>query len=544
MKTRLAIVFFSFSLFGTVFAQTTAEGVKQFMYERYNSAKETLKQATVKNPSETESWYWLIRTCFAKGEKKQATSYFTTIPANLHDQPLYKVTEGMMALEKADTLKALSSFQAALGNSRKKDPAIQIAIAEVNIDADKGNIAYALDLLNEAARKDKKNPAIYIDKADAYRKLYNGSEAVKNYEEAIELNKTNPIAYYKIGKIYQTQNNEAVFTEYYNNAIKQDAAFAPVYFQLYYYYYFKDVNKAMVYLQKYIANTDTDIKNNYLLTDLYFVSQKYSEAVSEALKLIAAEGSHTKARIYKLLAYSYNELNDNVQAEKNLKQYFEKEADSNYVAKDFELMAKIAEKNNRQDEAAVWYEKAYQLQKDGQEKIDLVKKLTLFYKAHKLYSKQAYWYGQLYNLKANLTNIDIFNWGIANYNAKNYQMADSVFSIYESKYPEQSFGYYWRAKSNAAIDTAMETGIAIPHYESLIKVALKDSANSNTKKWLIQAYGYIAAFKVNKEKQYAGALSCYDKILQLDPGNDDAEKYKVILEKMIESKPADGPKND
>lgn len=544
MKTRLAIVFFSCSLFGTVFAQTTAEGVKQFMYEKYNSAKETLKQATVKNPSETESWYWLIRTCFAKGEKQQAVSYFTTIPANLHDQPLYKVTEGMMALENADTLKALSSFQAALGNSRKKDPAIQIAIAEINIAADKGNIAYALDLLNEAARKDKKNPAIYIDKADAYRKLYNGSEAVKNYGEAIELNKTNPIAYYKIGKIYQTQNNEAVFTEYYNNAIKEDAAFAPVYFQLYYYYYFKDVNKALVYLQKYIANTDTDIKNSYLLTDLYFVSQKYPEAVSEAEKLMAAEGPHTKARIYKLLAYGYNELNDNVKAEKNLKLYFEKEADSNYVAKDFELMAKITEKNNRQDEAAVWYEKACQLQKDGKEKIDLVKKLTRFYKAHKLYSKQAYWYGQLYNLKADLTNIDIFNWGIANYNAKNYQMADSVFSIYESKYPEQSFGYYWRAKSNAAIDTAMETGIAIPHYESLIKVALKDSANSNTKKWLIQAYGYIAAFKVNKEKQYADALSCYDKILQLDPGNDDAEKYKGILEKMIDSKPADGPKNN
>jgi tetratricopeptide (TPR) repeat protein len=144
-----------------------------------------------------------------------------------------------------------------------------------------------------------------------------------------------------------------------------------------------------------------------------------------------------------------------------------------------------------------------------------------------------------------MSNVDIFNWGVANYNAQNYQAADSVFGIYATKYPGQSFGYYWRARSNAAMDTAMETGIAVPFYEELIKVASKDTANANNRKWLIQAYSYVAAFKVNKEKMYTDALAYYDKILQLDPGNDDAEKYKGILEKMIESKSAaDHPQNN
>jgi tetratricopeptide (TPR) repeat protein len=525
-------------------SQTTAEGIKQFNYERYQTAVETLQKVTTKDPSQTEAWYWLIRACFAKGEKQLAETSCKAIPENLHTQPLYKVIRGMIELESSDTVQAYSSFQSALGTGRKKDPFIQEAIAEVNIDAEKGNLNYALSLLNEAEKKDKKNPVIAINKGDAYRKLYNGSEAFRNFQEAVELDRSNPEAYYKIGKIYQSQNNESVFTEYYEKAIKADPAFAPVYFQLYYYYYFKDVNKALVYLQKYIANTDQDTKNTYLLTDLYFVSQKYAESVTEAEKLLLAQGSKVKPRIYKLLAYSYHELNDNINAEKNLKHYFEKDADSNYTAKDFELMADISEKNKQPEEAVIWYEKAFLLEKEGKQKSDLVKRMASFYKKNKQYAKQAYWLGQLNDLHTNLTNVDIFNWGIANYNAKNYQMADSVFAIYENKYPDQSFGYYWRAKSNAAIDTAMETGIAIPHYENLIKVGLKDSANANTRKWLIQAYGYIAAFKVNKEKQYDDALACYDKILQLDPGNNDAEKYKGILEKMIETKPADAPKNN
>ena len=174
-----------------------------------------------------------------------------------------------------------------------------------------------------------------------------------------------------------------------------------------------------------------------------------------------------------------------------------------------------------------------------------MKKLAAFYKTQKHYDKQAYWYEQLYDLSPNnLTNVDVFNWGVANYNARHYVMADSVFAIYTGKYPEQSFGYYWRARSNAAIDTAMETGIAVPHYEDLIKVGLKDSANATTRKWLIQAYGYIAAFKVNKEKQYDEALACYNKILELDPANTDAEKYKGILEKLAETKPNEAPKNE
>lgn len=534
MKNKILLSAISLLFMCISYAQTTADGIKQFHYERPGAATQTFMQVLAKNPSDLEALYWLSRIKLAAVPSDKPIE-LPSIPDQLKEQPLAKVIQGILSLSQGDTIRSMELFNKAIGTERKKDPAIQFAIADAVIDAPKGNLPYAMELLTEAEKKDKKNPWLFIARGDAYRKMYDGSEAFKNYQSALTLDKANPVPYYKIGKIYQTQNNADVFTGYYNDAINADALFGPVYYQLYYYYYSKDVNRAMENLQKYITLSDPGIKNNYLLTDQYFVSGKYAEAIAEAKKIINEESAKTKPRIYKLLAFSYDALKDGRNAGENLKLYFGKAEDSLFTSDDFELMAKIAETNKEDSLVSTWYEKALTLQPDPKKKADLVRKIIAFDKKLKLYEKQAYWFTQLRSLPAEMSNVDIFNWGIANYNAQNYVAADSVFGIYATKYPEQSFGYYWRARSNAAIDTAMATGIAIPHYEEMIRVASKDTANANNRKWLIQAYGYIAAFKVNTEKKYDDALAYYDKILQLDPGNDDAEKYKGILEKMKET---------
>jgi len=343
--------------------------------------------------------------------------------------------------------------------------------------------------------------------------------------------------------MYQKYTNKAmmedVFMEYYTKAINADPEFGQVYYQLYYYYYFKDVNKASDNLQKFIAHTDTDPRITYLLADMYYISKKYKESIAEAQKILVTEGEKSNPRLYKLLAYSYDALNNPQTAGQNLKKYFEVASDTTYAPEDFELMARLSDQNKQNEEAAIWYEKAVMMQKDTAKKAAIVRKLITYNKSQKLYQKQDYWFDQLSSLKVPMNNVDIFSWGVADYNAQNYVKADSIFGLYAAKYPDQTFGYYWRARTNAAIDSAMETGIAVPHYEALIKVAEKDTLNANNRKWLIQAYGYIAAFKVNKEKMYTDALTYYDKILQLDPANVDAEKYKGILEKMIETKTED-----
>jgi len=526
---------------GSLFAQLTNQGKLLYSYERYGTAIQTLKKTVTEHPEDLNALLWLVKSQLAAGYTDSATYSLSKLPAAIMEQPMAKVIRGELLLHKGDSINAQVLFNEAMGTKRKKDPYIQWAIARAMVDVPKSNLLKAINLLEEAGKKDKKNADIYIAIGDAYRKLYDGSSAVRAYQEALEADPQNAYAYYMTGKIYQTQNNVEVFTSYYNKAIQADPDFAPVYYPLYYYYYFRDVNKALEYLQSYIKKSDYSIEHEYMLTDLYYVSKKYQDAIQTAQLILEKKEEKIKPRLYKLMAYSYDGMKDYNNAEQWMKDYFEKEADSNYVAKDFELMGKIAAGKQSLADAVIWYEKAFQLEKDSVNKLNNAKKITAFYKEQKNYAQQAAWTAEQYKLKAAFTNVDLFNWGVAYYNAKDYSMADSVFGLYSTKYPDQTFGYYWRARCNAAIDTSMEMGIAIPHYEDMIEVALKDTANANNKKWLIQAYGYIAAYRVNTEKKYDDALVLYDKILALDPANNDAEKYKEILEKMKASQP-DGTK--
>jgi tetratricopeptide (TPR) repeat protein len=542
MKKKL-LLYLCFCLVNCIaFTQQPGEGMRLFDKEMYNSAAKAFETTVSANPSDLVSWNALLRTYFINGNIQQAEALPSRIPAASQALPMFHVIKGSVALQKTDSITAQQEFIQALGDARKKDPAIQLAIAQAHIDADKGNLPYAISLLEEASKRDGRNPAIYMAWGDAWRKLFNGSEAVRYYSKAIELDGKNPLPYFKIGKIYQTQNNTEIFNEYYAKALAADPSFAPVYYQQYYAAYFKDVNKALEPLQKYIGLTEPGIKNSYLLADLYYILKKHKEAIAEADKIMAAEKDSVKLRLYKLLAYSHQAINNSGVAEQYLARYFAIAPDSTIAADDVSLMATLLEKRGADSLALDWHTKAYRIEKDTARKSDLARKLIAFNKAKKLYAQQAYWYEQLNGLGASLNNVDIFNWGVADYNAQLYVAADSVFALYERKYPDQTFGYYWRARSNAAIDTAMEMGLAIPHYEHLVEVAEKDTANANNRKWLIQAYGYIAAYKVNTEKAYQEALGYYDKVLTLDPGNDDAEKYKGILSKLIDQQPEEQDK--
>jgi tetratricopeptide (TPR) repeat protein len=197
-------------------------------------------------------------------------------------------------------------------------------------------------------------------------------------------------------------------------------------------------------------------------------------------------------------------------------------------------MGDIYDKMQQPDSAATYYVRAADMEKDTTKSIAYSKKLAELYKKLKDYPNQAVWLGKYYQHSPQATNLDLFNWGLAHYMAKNYPMADSVFGLYETKYPDQDFGYYWRARSDAAIDTAMTTGIAIPHYLKLIEIAAKDTTSKTNVKHLVESYGYIAAYKANAEKDYTGAIDYFEKLLSLDPGNSDAQRYISILKKNLE----------
>jgi len=178
-----------------------------------------------------------------------------------------------------------------------------------------------------------------------------------------------------------------------------------------------------------------------------------------------------------------------------------------------------------------WYKKALAAEKDEKEKLSYMVSLADLQNELGNREREAKWREQVYLAKEQPTNLDLYKWGMALYYGEKFEMADSVFALYEEKYPDQIYGYLWRAKSNALIDTAMENGLAIPHYIKLAEVAAQDTAKN--KAILLGAFEYLGPYEANIKKDYAASLGYFEKILEFDPENNDANRNVGILRKKV-----------
>lgn len=519
----------------TSFAQDLPDAKSLIYHQRFASAREVLHASQKADPNNATNWYLLTQTFPGNDSTAALREQLSAAPAEARNQPMFEVAYGTLLLKenKADSASAL--FNKAIQETKEKDADLLAAVANAHLDAKNGDPAYALTLLEKAMKREKKEAAFSALQGDAYRRLGDGTAAYKAYSDALNKDKNYAAALYQLGKIFVAQKNDQLYVDYFEKAIDADSLYAPAYYELYYHYYYRDLPQAMSYFLKYQRHSDPSDDNEYQLTDLLYLSKNYEPAIEKAKKLIAT--SPNNARLYKLLAYSYLGLSDTATAMQTMKQYFATGTDSNYVAKDFETMAELyATQAGLEDSAMAYYEKAAGRQTDSTAAYAYYKKLTDLSKKLKNYHLEAKYSGKYYTGNEQATNLDLFNWGLAHFRAEEYMLADTVFGTYIAKYPDQAFGYYWRARANSMQDSTMENGTAIPHYHKLIEVLEKDTTNATNRKWLVEAYGYVAAYETNKEKDFPEAIAYLQKILAIDPNNKDAQRYISVLEKNVGSK--------
>lgn len=515
-------------------SQKLDEGKKLIEYERYESAQKYFHDIIQQDQGNAEAWYLLTQAYTLHEGGNTAFDSLRYAPPQIFDDPFFLVANGLNLLNQGKKDSASISFGKALSETRSKDAEILAAIANAHITSAHGDANYALSLLQQAMKRDKKNPDHFVLAGNAYRKLHNGSEAYKSFKSALEYDENSAPAYYEIGKIFLTQKNAPLYLEYFNKAISADQRFAPAFYELYEHFLYVDPAKAMEYFNKHKLISDVTIRTRYGYTDLLYLTKEYQAAIQHANQLINDEGDKVQPRLYKLIAYSLQGLKDTATAIGYMQQYFTKQVDSSIIAKDYEMMAGLqASTTGNSDSAVAYYVKALEATKDSSQMFDYYEKLALISRNIKDYSSQAKWLGKYYSESGKGSNLDLFNWGLAHYRATEYSMADSVFGIYIAKYPTQGFGYYWRARSAASMDEEMKEGKAVPYYTQLITVINDDSLSATDRTWLVEAYGYLAAYEANTQKDFAEAITFFEKVLEVDPGNDDAVKYISILEKDL-----------
>jgi tetratricopeptide (TPR) repeat protein len=518
---------------GNIMAQSLDEGKRFLYYERNNSAKDVFTKLVNANPNNIEAVYWLGQTYLSMEDTAAAKAlYQKTMQAN-PNAPLLIVGVGHIELLENKTNDARNRFETAISLTKGKDANVLNAIGKANVDAKAGDATYAIEKLKLAAERDKKNADILMNLGDAYRKITDGANAQISYQSALALNPKNARANFMIGRLYQTQgtSQEQYYMKYYNDAIAQDPNFAPVYVWLYDYYYRRDVNKSRDYLAKYISVADPDPKNCYYQASILYASQLYKESIAKSDECITAGGNNPYPNLFGLKAYAYDKLGDSTNARTFFESYFQKQNPEKLGPNDYATYARILLKFPGNDSIAAGYaEKAVSLDTLESNKIDYISSIAANYAAAKNYKEAGKWYAKVLNIKKNFGKVDLHNAAYNNYLAGNYAAADSIYGIYTQKYPDEIYGYKWRARANEGIDSTRTQGLANPYYEKVIALAEADTAKDKVKSDLIAAYNYMVAYYYNIKNDKETALSYTDKILAVDPANAAAQQNKTALQ--------------
>ena len=535
------MLIFSLSLFfgiGISSAQTIQDGKKLLLQQRYQSAKSTMEKVVATGPTNPESIYWMAQVLFEMKDINGAKEVLRKGMEGANgSNPLLLVAMGQAELAEKKVNDARQRFETAISLTKGKDIAVLVAIGKANLE-EAGDPAYGIEKIKAATLiKNFKDAMAHVYMGDLYRKMMDGGGAVSSYENALLVDPKLAVAKYKIGKVYLTQGNEQkdIFLAKFNDAITDDPSFSPAIYDLYVYYFMRDVNKASQYFNQYKLNADAGPALDYEEASLQFAAGDFNNAITKADALLQTQGVNADARLYRLKGYSFDKLGDSVNAFSFLETFFQK-AKPEQVNPDNYIVAALSAAKLKLSPDKIDYYFGMSIESDTlvANKLDYAKKASDFYKRAGNTVKSAQWLTKILSINPKISKVDLYNAGFENFKATQYQLADSIFSVYKTQFPNEVYGHYWSFRSRSVIDSTMELGLAVPDCEKFISIAELDK--SKNKSTLITAYGYMAGYNANVKKDLAIAKSFLEKIIEIDPTNQDAIKNRDIIDKALATK--------
>lgn len=523
-------------------SQTLEEGKKFMYYERYQSAGQVFSKLLAAKPDNEEAVYWLGQSMIAgdeTGPKEIAAAkslYLNKLNTN-SSSALLLAGVGHIELLEGKNQDARSHFETAISLSQAKSIPVLNAIgfANGNPKAKNGDAAYAIDKLKKATEiKGFKDPDVWANMGDAYRKFADGGSAIQSYQQALRIDPNYARAYYRIGKVYETQGvgQEEVYMKYYKDAMAKDANYAPVYENLFNYYYSTNVPVAAQYMEKWLSVSDKDPKACYNRAQLLYVQGLFQESVKKADDCIAEEGQNAYPNLFGIKAFAYKRLNDSVKAKASFEEYFQKQLPEKIGPGDYAAYANVLlQFPGMEEQAGKNLEKAALLDSVQGNKVDYLKLMALEFEEQKKFKEAGDWYSRVLNVKPNITKTDLYKAGYSYFRGGDYNSSINIFNKYTEKFPDDMFGYYMIGKANAALDTTGKLGLAVPYYEKAIQIGEAAADKSKVKDQLMGSYKYFIEYNYNVKKDQAAALSFVEKALALDPADEQLIKNKEFIQK-------------
>ena len=554
-KTTITFLLAALVITSGVKAQTLQEGMNHLYAKRYSNAIGVFDKLLAVNPNAVEAIYWKGQTILENEEIKaarltEARNLYEKALQSTNGAPLLKVGMGHVDLLTGKPDEARQHFETALTMTRGKkgdDPIIATAIGRAVTDAKGADYAYAVRLLEDAATKDPKNTETLLQLGNAYRKAgqgQGGGKAFESYNKALAANPNFAVASLRLAQLFESQKNWDLVLENLNAAITKDTKFTAAYYELFYYYFFRaKFDEADTYLQKYIDSKlpETDIQDQFLYAQLCFARKDFACAITKAESVVAAKGTTTKPKVYRLLAYAYYDKGDYVNAKKYSDLFFVYKNPDDYISRDHKLRADImSQTGGSPDEILVNYTQGAELDTTVADKIDFLKKGVAYFKEKKIRDREAILIQKIIEIKPKPTINDYFDLTLANYFSQAYPKARDNALKMQELYPDQVYGFEWAFNVARITDTLRKDSIAVPDAMKLFDFSNKDTAKF--KKQYISSASFLAIYYANDAKDKEKAIDFLKKWQLVDVANaENIQKNIDLLMKAPATRPGTPP---
>lgn len=535
------------------------EGTKLLNYEKNKSALAFFKEAFDKNQKDGETIFWYGQALLsidgaglptAENIKKAKELYQSSLQAMGNDPWLLIGSSHIQLLEGANINLIKQNIEVAItttlvtkGKAKgKPNPEIINAIGRIFSETPTGvgDHRYAIDKINETISAYETivpsplNASLFIYKGINFLELGGefGGDAVTAFTEASNRDPKNAYAYYKIGKIYQSQNNKESFDEYFKKSLDADVNFPLTYFANYLYYADVNTDIAKQNLDSYLKLADKDPALDIFNADYLFRAGQYDASLEKAKALEASIGVAALPRLGVLLAYNYDRKGDSTQAKTYIEQFLKVSPADQIVSADYDLAVKVISRfTGNQVALAALLEKAIAADTIKVNKLKYYKLGYEMLEKAGMYADELKWYINYAALRNMKDEVYYYKMASIALNAKNGPTATIVSKEYIAAFPDKPNGYSFNVKGARLIDTANNTGMLLEAVNTQNQFLLKDI--TKYKQTIVNNY-YTLMDYYSQLKQFDQAIVFCDKVLELIPGEAQTISIKEKFTKNFE----------
>ncbi|NBL65483.1 tetratricopeptide repeat protein [Flavobacterium sp. NST-5] len=345
---KIKFIGLSLLFFGTsVFAQDLEQAKKAIDAEQYQKAKTMLKSMIASSPDKGKNYFHLGEIYMALENTDSAKIYFDKGITVKDDAKFNYIGLGEISLDKGNATEAEAHFAKALADMRRKDTEEFVYVGKAYTNSEKPNYKKAIENLQKAVAIDPKNAVAFLALGDAQFGDKNVNEAYSAYRTAYDLDNSLLRAKMQLGVI--TKNAKA-FPEAiaaFNEVIKLDANYGPVYRELAETYYFWSTvpsNNREQYLQqalsnyeKYMSLTDYSLESRMRHADFLILAKDYQALQKEAQAMQQLD--KVNPRIYRYLGYAAFENKNYDESIKAMTEFFAKVDPSRVIGRDYLYLA-------------------------------------------------------------------------------------------------------------------------------------------------------------------------------------------------------------